>query len=490
MKKVAKDSGAGGGFGPVLSRKKRKGGVLAESVLVRRGVIKTTKNHSQNFETGNTIKFESVDMEEECLIEETSIDYGERNTKKVLGKPLGKINFEDGFDNGDFLDESALFPPPLLLKPSVHVSVRKFFTLDIDLVAVAEKSSQKKLNFIKKIFSGVNSFGEASTLSKFGKIIHVTFTSEMAMMVAGKLAYDCDVMVNTNLKHPVNNCTNRNIVIKEIPVGTSIETVRAAVSEFGVVVSIKMQKDAVRVVRADVDKQTWNSRDEFKALLYTFSVGTNTHDLWDFIGLVGGKTCVIEHNSVNYTWAYCTTVCFESENNLNWALANTLVINDVRFHWLCLFAVLCSSCNFLGHTSRNLIGSIPSGTSLGYNSQLGSIRNGKPLPPVVNDLEKRLVSIKSSLVSLTEQIGELAKRLKSFMPAVSQSSPGWEDIVMGVDLGDATSDKTAAVSGSTASPKIVKLKNMLENLSASVISLLVCLDGLALADGAPFLPLS
>ncbi|KAG9298156.1 hypothetical protein G9A89_000033 [Geosiphon pyriformis] len=389
--------------------------------------------------------------------------------------------------------------------------------------------------------------GGASTPSKFGGIIRVTFTSEMAIMAVEKLAHDCGVVVNTNLKHLVNNCTNWDIVIKEIPIGTLIETVCTAISELGIVVSIKMQlvglwqkaiadlltskwsiligKNAVRVARADVDKQTWDSRNEFKALLYTFPVRTNTHDLWNFIGSVDRKTCVIEHNS--------------SKSDLNWALANTPMINGVRFCWSCLFAALCSSCNSLGHIFRNcklagvslslkgkraslsaqdwfrlmkiyerksapvfhplafsgktwvsVVGSVPLGTSLGYDSQLGSIRNGKPLPSVVNNLEKHLVRIESSLVSLAEQIGELAKRLESFMPTVSQSSPRWKDIMMGVGLGNATSDKTAAISDSTASPKVVKLENMLEGLSALVMSLSACLDGLALAGSAPFLSFS
>ncbi|KAG9285430.1 hypothetical protein G9A89_010905 [Geosiphon pyriformis] len=528
MKEVAKNSGAGGGFRPVLSRKKRKGGVLTKSVLVRRSVVETTGNHSRHSETSDTTESESVDIEEKCLIEETSIDYDEKDvfdggdlnqtpkslsikikTKKVLGKPLGKINFEDGFDNSDFLNESALFLSSLLLKPSIHVFVCKSFVLDINLVA-------------------------ASTSSKFGGIICVTFTSKMAMMVAEKLAHDCGVIVNTNLKCLVNIRINWDIVIKEIPVNTLIEAVCTAISEFKIVVSIKIQlsilirKNVVWVARADVDKQTWNFRDEFKALLYTF-------------------LC----NSVNYTQTCCTTVCFKSGSNLNWALANTLVIKDISLHWLRLFVALCSSYNFLGHTSRNcksagvflspkgkraslsaqdqfklakiyerksvpvshplafggktwvsVVGSILSGTSLGYDFQLGFIENGKPLPPVVNDLKKRLVSIESSLVSLVGQIGGLAKRLESFMPAVSQPSPGCQlpvtppsqnqgkDIVMGVSSGNATSNKTAAILGLTVSPEVVKLENMLEGLSALVISLSAHLDSLALAGGASFLPFS
>ncbi|KAG9286454.1 hypothetical protein G9A89_014620 [Geosiphon pyriformis] len=557
IKKVAKDSGAGGSFGPVLSRKKKKSDVLAKSVLVEGSVIKTTGNHSRNSETGNTTESESVNMEEECLIEETNINYDKRDvfdggnsnqTLKSSGikiktkKVLGKINFEDNFDNDNFLDESVFLPSPFLLKPLDYVSVHKSFTLDIDLVAVAGKSSQKKLNFIKKIFSDVNGFGGVSTPSKFGGIIHVTFTSEIAMIAAGKLAHDCGVVVNTNLKCPVNNCTNWDIVIKKIPVGTLIKAVRAAVSEFEVVVSIKMQlvrlwQKAIVTLgdsdQADLLASKWFiliRKDVFKGLLYTFPVETNAHDLWDFIGSVDGKTCVIEHNSVNYTQAHCTTVCFEFESDLNQALANTLVINGVRLCWSHLFAVLYSSCNSLGHTSRNckladvfsslkgkraflsaqdwfrlvkiyekksvpvfcflafsgktwasVVGSIPLGTFFGYDSQLGSIRNGKFLPPVINDLEKRLVSIESNLVSLAGQIGELAKSPGCQLPVTSPSQNQEENIVMGVGSSDVTSDKTAAILGSTASSEVVKLENMLEGLSASVISLSAHLDGLKIA---------
>ncbi|KAG9299064.1 hypothetical protein G9A89_020377 [Geosiphon pyriformis] len=441
MKEVAKNSNADSGFRPVLLRKKRKGGVLAKNVLVGRGVIETTGNYSQISETSDTTESESIDMEEECLVEETSINYGERNafdsgnpnqtpkssglkikTKKVLGKPLDKINFEDGFDDDDFLDESALLPSPLSFKPLVQVSVRKFFALDIDLVAIAGKSSQEKSNFIKKIFSSVNGFGVASTPSKFGGIIHVTFTSEKAMMATANLANECGVVVNTDLKYSGYNRTNRAIVLKEISVGTFIEAVCAAVSKFGIIKSIKMQL----------------------------------------------------------------------------TVAVMLVIKGVGFYWSSLIS---HSLAFGGKTWALVAGSSPLGGSLGYNSQLGSLRNSKPLSSVVNNLESRLVNIESSFVSLIEQISELAKKLESFVLVVSQLSPGCqlpvtppsqnqgEDIVMEVGSSETTSGKTAAVSGSNVSPKVVKLENMLEDLSVLVMSLSVCLDGLALAGGTLSLPL-
>ncbi|KAG9301050.1 hypothetical protein G9A89_015786 [Geosiphon pyriformis] len=247
MKKTIKASGSEGGFKTVASRKKRKRGVLKENI--------------DNKETGDTTESESINIEEECLVEETSIDYDDNGTftgedpdqtpkglhvktKKVLGKPLGMIDYDTVNAEDDMLDDFFFLPPSLPIKPS------------------------KKVNFVKKIFSG-------------------------AMMAAAQLANDCSVVINTNLKCPINNCINQAIVLKEILVRTSIEAVRAAISEFGFIKSIKMQladllaaewsifigKDVVRVAQADVDKQTWDARDEFRALLYTLLMGTNAYNL-------------------------------------------------------------------------------------------------------------------------------------------------------------------------------------------------------------------
>ncbi|KAG9294425.1 hypothetical protein G9A89_001930 [Geosiphon pyriformis] len=96
-------------------------------------------------------------MEEECLIKETSINYGEKSlfvegnsnqtpksprlvTKKALNKPLGKINFLDNINNDDiFSDTPVVFFP--FLKNLVNVSVQKSFVIDIGLNKVAGKSS-------------------------------------------------------------------------------------------------------------------------------------------------------------------------------------------------------------------------------------------------------------------------------------------------------------------------------------------------------------
>ncbi|KAG9293630.1 hypothetical protein G9A89_018967, partial [Geosiphon pyriformis] len=110
MKKTIKVSGSENGFKAVVLRKKRKEGVLAEGI--------------DNRGTGDTTESKSIDMEEKCLVKETSVDYDESSafaerdpnqtpkglhvkTKKVLGKPLsvidyGTVNTDDDVVTGGF----------------------------------------------------------------------------------------------------------------------------------------------------------------------------------------------------------------------------------------------------------------------------------------------------------------------------------------------------------------------------------------------------
>ncbi|KAG9300373.1 hypothetical protein G9A89_009997 [Geosiphon pyriformis] len=97
-------------------------------------------------------------------------------TNLVCGFPLGSIDY--GMDEDDVLLPSSFkislekkWVDSKIVKSQVEVSVRKFFVLDINLSAVKRKSVMAKTQFIKKNFSLVNGFGEATTLSKFEEII-------------------------------------------------------------------------------------------------------------------------------------------------------------------------------------------------------------------------------------------------------------------------------------------------------------------------------
>ncbi|KAG9296345.1 hypothetical protein G9A89_014937 [Geosiphon pyriformis] len=308
IKKTAKVSGSSDGFRPVLLRKKRRNSILENDFGNGNVGLSVQGNHSWSSKTGNTTKSKNIDIEEKCLVKETSFNYGSKvKTKKTLGKPLGKIDFLPSSDDNDVLLDVSLMLPPSA-KNLVNVSVRKFFVLDIGLNTVVGKSSREKLLVIKNLFSKINGFGEAFTLSKFAEIVRVTFTFKLSLIKATKLAADMKILVNTDLKKLFGH-SDWAVILKEIPVGTSTEAVRVALSSFGVVVSIKIQlvglwqktvvefskseqadlvavcwsiligKNAVCVTRTDQNKESWDSKDQHKALLYTLPMKITAHDI-------------------------------------------------------------------------------------------------------------------------------------------------------------------------------------------------------------------
>ncbi|KAG9297255.1 hypothetical protein G9A89_001524, partial [Geosiphon pyriformis] len=304
IKKTAKVSVSDDGFRPVLPKKKKREDILENGSGGENVGSKIQSSHLWDSETGDTTKSNSVNIEEECLVEETSFDYGENGafagedpnltptgskikTKKVLGKPLGKINFSVSKEENNVLLDVSL-KLPLFLMNLVNISTCKFFVSDIGFDKVVGKSSQEKLAIIKKLFSQINGFGGASTSSKFAGIIKATFTSELSLAQASKKAEKAKILVNTNLKKSSEH-SNRTVVLKEILIRTSTEAVRAVLSKFKLIKSIKMQlvglwqkvvvefkqvdyanliaakwsiligKDTMHVTRSDVDKELWDT---------------------------------------------------------------------------------------------------------------------------------------------------------------------------------------------------------------------------------------
>ncbi|KAG9304023.1 hypothetical protein G9A89_005933 [Geosiphon pyriformis] len=345
IKKTAKVSGSNDSFKPVLPRKKRRDNALEDSFGGK--VVGS--------ETSNTTEFDSIDIEEECLVEKISFRQESREesggvdtnmmpkspkrivTKHTLEKPLGTINFGmENDDDDDILDGSLFLPPPFSLKHMVQISVRKSFALDINLEVAF-------------------------------------FTSDEAMMATAKLANNCGIVVNTNLKHPGNNHMNRTIVLKEIPVGTSVEVVCIAVSKFGASCAI----------------------------------------------------CIgFGHTSLN-CWSVKDAVALGSRK------APLLAQDQFRLARIYVKKSVLISCPlaFSGKTWVLVVNALPVHASHGAGMSLGFNKIGKPLPPVVDNLESCLVGIKSSLVSLAKQISELAKRLESLVLTVSQPSPGCQLLV-------------------------------------------------------------
>ncbi|KAG9291349.1 hypothetical protein G9A89_003453 [Geosiphon pyriformis] len=98
------------------------------------------------------------------------------NTGTIFGFPLGFSDFT--MDDNEIvllfylpISLKKKWIDPKIIKTSIEVSVKRLFALDINLSAVEGKFAMAKTQLIRKNFSFVNGFGEATTSSKFEGII-------------------------------------------------------------------------------------------------------------------------------------------------------------------------------------------------------------------------------------------------------------------------------------------------------------------------------
>ncbi|KAG9286811.1 hypothetical protein G9A89_012361 [Geosiphon pyriformis] len=351
------------------------------------------------------------------------------------------------------------------------------------------------------------------------------FTFKSSLVQTSKKAEKMKILVNSDPKKPSGH-SNRAVVLKKIPIGTSTKTVRTALSEFGIIKLIKMQlvglwqkvvvefeqsiligKDAVCIARSDVDKESWNVCNVYKALLYTLPIGTNAYDIWDYVALVGGKTCVIDHHPVSYARARCTTVCFDSVELLDAVIETTPVLKRANLHWFHLVLAKCTRCGKLGHTllACSIGGkkSIPFGASLRKTfsnlnkSRLAVIyvKHSVPVAHLVSfggvswvqiaggssfsspsvwnvllragfsskinltpliflELNDRFATLECSLVSLAEYVDMLAIKLNTPEPTNQEV-----DIVMSEGLGVATGGKNVVEVVKVATCNVREINN-------------------------------
>ncbi|KAG9294182.1 hypothetical protein G9A89_021541 [Geosiphon pyriformis] len=200
--------------------------------------------------------------------------------------------------------------------------------------------------------------------------------------LARKMAISEKILVNDDLRK-VNSHSDREVIVKEIPVNLPKSAIKAVFSKFGKIVSIKVQliglwqkalvenkssemadlvavrwfvlmgKDSVRVAKADIDKQMWVSRDQHRALLYTLPVGINAHDLSSLLESYDGKTCYIGRNPSSYVRDKCAVICFGDEASKLAAISTIPVFRNVSLHWAGLSLASCARCKHFGHVSVN-----------------------------------------------------------------------------------------------------------------------------------------
>ncbi|KAG9287723.1 hypothetical protein G9A89_004126 [Geosiphon pyriformis] len=238
------------------------------------------------------------------------------------------------------------------LKDSGPVSVDGQFTsMDMDGKASDEgKSATAKTQVIRKLFSGINGFGRATTPSKFEGIIRSTFTSSKSIEKTVSLARENNIIVNSDLKRQ-GICSDRTVLIG-LWQKTVVEfaKLKQAVS-LAVRWSFLIDKNSVCVAMVVGNCETWASRDQFKALLFTLPVGTTVHDLGDLLEGAGGKTCVINRSLETSNKVRCAVVCFDSDEVLESAFCMEPIFGGVKLSWAKLDLVCCERCGKFSYSA-------------------------------------------------------------------------------------------------------------------------------------------
>ncbi|KAG9286845.1 hypothetical protein G9A89_012395 [Geosiphon pyriformis] len=481
MKKTAKVSGSNNGFRPVLSRKKRRGGILKNGSGGEKVGSKVQNSCLWSSETGDTTESNSINIEKKCLIEETSFNYGKDSaltgsdlnqmltdskvkTKKALSKPLGKINFLLGGN-----DNNVLLNSPVL-------------------------------------FSRINGFGEVSILSKFAGIIRAMFIFKLGLMKATKKTTSAKIVVNTNLKK-FSGCLDWTVVLKKIPVKTLAEAFEH--SDHTDLVTAKwfilIRKDTVHIARSNMNKKFWDVRNVHKTLLYTLPMGTNGHNIWDYVVSMGRKTCVIDYYSVFYAWTKYATVCFDLAESLNTIMRTTLVLRSANLCWFCLVLAKCLKCENSGHMSLNCITSGKSVFSDALVCRIFLDMDKSRLSVIYTKCSTLIVySVSFGGVSWVKIVGGFfffslfvhssLAHFGSFLEM--ESSPPMfldlnvrfaalehrADIVISKSLDVVTSSKTIVEAVIFDPLTISKIEKTLNNLSITVMDLLAKIDNASLQD--------
>ncbi|KAG9300794.1 hypothetical protein G9A89_023592 [Geosiphon pyriformis] len=415
------------------------------------------------------------------------------------GSSLGLLDYNMNNDDGSPLPPPLGIPlekmwlDPKIVKSQVEVAVRKSFALDINLLAVEDKSVTVKTQLIRKLFSKINGFGRATTPSKFEGIIRSMFTSSENIEKAASLAKKNNIIVNSDLKRQGIRL-DQTVVIKEIPMDMPKEIIIITVSKYGQIVSIKVQliglwqkavvefaessqadllaskwsfligKDSVHVAKAVGDCKTWAFRDQFRVLLFTLPVGTTAHDLGNLLKGAGGKTCVINR-------------LLETGNRTRCAVP---ILGGVKLLWARLDLVCCEWCEKFGHSVLECDAEVASDfqshksfkkpANLDTHLQLAKLYAKKKVPiscPVTfgGKFWAQVVSVTS-------------------VSRVFLDGSGSGSLLFGASSSDNTPPPSFMVDAPLGT-RLARLERSVELLSDQISNILLCFDNLSLVPLAP-----
>ncbi|KAG9306177.1 hypothetical protein G9A89_016081 [Geosiphon pyriformis] len=319
-----------------------------------------------------------------------------------------------GSSNKSFLGLAATTPKAKRVKNDLACS-SLLGSLDYDMaddndgflllpLAVEGKSAMAKTQVIRKLFSKINGFGGATTLSKFEEIIRLMFTSSESIEKAVLLARENNVIVNSNLKRQ-EICSDQAVVIKKIPMDMPKEIIVTTVSKFGQAVV-----EFAELSQADWLAAKWSFLIGKDSVCVAKAVG-DFHDLGDLLTGTGGKTCIINHSLDTGNRVCCAVVCFENDEVLESVFCTEHIFGGVRLFWARLDLVRCEWYGKLGYSV------------LEYNAEIST-------PPKLSKLFKRVVSDEDRL-----QLAKLyVKKSVSISQPAAFGGRSWAQVVSLISL--------------------------------------------------------
>ncbi|KAG9297969.1 hypothetical protein G9A89_018797 [Geosiphon pyriformis] len=182
-----------------------------------------------------------------------SINMTDISGGSLLGSAANTLKANSSLSSFNFVMDDNEKIDLKVIKTQIDVAVKKLFALDINFSVVKDKLAMAKTQVIRKLFS---------------------------------IVYDWVV------------------VIKKILIDTPKKIIVVALSKF------------VHVTITVGDRNTWASKNCFRALLFTLSMGTTAHNFDTLLDKVDEKTCIINYSLESGNQICCTIIGFKSDNKL------------------------------------------------------------------------------------------------------------------------------------------------------------------------------
>ncbi|KAG9302169.1 hypothetical protein G9A89_020603 [Geosiphon pyriformis] len=115
--------------------------------------------------------------------------------------------------------------------------------------------------------------------------------------------------------------------------------------------SFLINKNSIHMAITVKDHNTWASRNQFRALLFTLLMRTTAHDLGTLLDKVGEKTCIINYSLNSGNWVCYAVVGFESEENLESVYHTKPIYGGVKLFWARLNLVHYENCGHFSHST-------------------------------------------------------------------------------------------------------------------------------------------